>query len=86
MITIWGTSTCVWCKRAIKLCEDYKLSYAYRLIDNQEKLAELQESLQEVAPGATTVPQIFWNGKYIGGYVELAQEIENTRNYGDGEI
>ena len=52
MITIWGTSTCVWCKRAIKLCEDYKLSYAYRLIDNQEKLAELQESLQEVAPGS----------------------------------
>lgn len=82
MITIWGTSACGWCKKAVKLCEDYKLNHEYILIDNQEKLAELQE----IAPGTTTVPQIFWHGKYIGGYTELAKEIENTRNYGDGQI
>jgi glutaredoxin len=35
---------------------------------------------------AKTVPQIFWYGKYIGGYNELALEIENTRNYGDGNL
>jgi glutaredoxin len=31
-----------------------------------------------------TVPQVFWNGNHIGGFEEFAQEIENTRNFGDG--
>lgn len=82
MITIWGTSTCSYCKMAKELCEQYELQYEYILIDSQEKLAELHE----VAPGTKTVPQIFWHGKHIGGYTELAQEIENTRSYGDGQI
>lgn len=82
MIVIWGTSTCSYCKMAKELCEQYKLQYEYILIDSQEKLTELHE----VAPGTTTVPQIFWNDRHIGGYTELAQEIENTRNYGDGQI
>lgn len=82
MITIWGTSTCSYCKKARDVCEQYGLDYEYILIDSQEKLAELHEKV----PGTRTVPQIFWFDKYIGGYTELMEEIENTRSYGDGKI
>lgn len=82
MITIWGTSTCSYCKMAKELCEQYKLEYEYILIDSQEKL----EELHELVPDTKTVPQIFWHGNYIGGYKELHQEIEDTRSYGDGQI
>ena len=36
-------------------------------------------------PNAKTVPQIWWNDKHIGGFSELAEEIDNTRGgFGDG--
>lgn len=82
MIEIWGTSTCSFCERAKDLCKQYDLPFNFKLIDSQEKLAELQEK----APSAKTVPQIWWNGNYIGGYTDLAQEIENTRNFGQENI
>ena len=34
------------------------------------------ELLQEAVPGARTVPQIFIDEKYIGGYQELQKHLE----------
>ena len=34
----------------------------------------------------TTVPAIWWNGKFIGGFNELVTEIENTRNFGQEKV
>lgn len=82
MITIWGRPNCGWCDRAKSLCEQYDLKYEYILIDGPEKLQELHEQV----PGAKTVPQIFWNGKHLGGFEQLAAEIENTRNFGQEKI
>ena len=83
MVIIWGTSTCSYCKRALSLCEQYELKSKYILIDTPEKLQELHN----IAPGDThTVPQIWWNNKYIGGFNEFQQEIENTRNFGQEKI
>lgn len=82
MVTIWGTTTCSFCERAKDLCKQYDLQFEYITIDSQEKLAELHE----IAPGTKTVPQIWWNGNYIGGYSEFATEIENTRNFGQETI
>lgn len=82
MVTIWGTTTCPFCERAKDLCKQYDLQFEYITIDSQEKLAELRE----LAPGTHTVPQIWWNGNYIGGYSDLATEIENTRNFGQETI
>ena len=78
MVTIWGTATCPFCERAKDLCKQYDLQFEYVMIDNQEKLDEMQE----LVPGAKTVPQIWWNRRHIGGYTEFAAEIENTRNFG----
>jgi len=82
MITIYGKSACPWCDRAKDLAERYELEYEYKSVDNETYLTELRE----VVPGAKTVPQIIWNGNVIGGYNDFATEIENTRNYGDGQV
>jgi len=78
MIEIFGNSACPYCLRAQKLAKRYSLQYEYKNIDYEKYRDELT-SLKE---DYKTVPQIWWNGKYIGGYNELAAEIENTRNYG----
>lgn len=82
MICIYGNTNCVWCDRAKELCKQYGLEYEYKSIQVPEFFQELQEKL----PGVRSVPQIFWHGKHIGSYNELAEEIQNTRNYGDGQI
>ena len=78
MVTIWGKQNCSFCDRAKELCEQYELKYEYILVDGPEKLQELHQ----LVPEARTVPQIFWNGKYIGGFTDFALKIENTRNFG----
>lgn len=86
MIEIYGKSDCMWCDRAQEICRQYSLDFEYKGVDDHwdgpKNLAELKERY----PTARTVPQIWWHGKHIGGFDQLAQEIENTRNYGDGKI
>lgn len=83
MVKIYGTTGCVWCKKAVELCEDYCLTYQYQNVDTSDELKEIFKSL---FPEAKTVPQIVWNGRHIGGYNDFLIEIENTRTYGDGKI
>jgi glutaredoxin 3 len=81
MLTIYGTSNCGWCKKAVVLAEQYMLQYEYRDCDVDFNKIELKERF----PDTKTVPQIWWNGKHIGGYESFAKEIEDTMiNYGQG--
>jgi glutaredoxin len=83
MIEIYGNVSCEWCIKAKELCKQYNLKYEYKSLDKDTVLMEFMKKF----PSARTVPQITWNGKYIGGYSELAEEITNTiNNYGDGKI
>lgn len=79
MIEIYGTPTCGFCRRAKLLAERYKLEYEYKDITESEWDNELNERYDGEVK---TVPQIYWNNKYIGGYNELVNEIENTRFFG----
>ena len=83
MIEIYGTPTCGFCLRAKKLAERHGLQFEYKDITYNNHRNELVEKLGD---DPKTVPQIYWNGNYVGGYSELATEIENTRNFGDGPI
>lgn len=78
MIVIYGHERCIWCKKAKKLAEQYELPFEYRDTDKDENINQLKIDL----PEARSVPQIWWNGKHIGGYEDFATEIENTRNFG----
>lgn len=78
MLVIYGNSLCSFCRRAKKLAEQYQIDFEYRDTDIEENLNRLR--LEK--PDAKTIPQIWWHGKYIGGYDDFAAEVENTRGFG----
>ena len=78
MIVIYGKSSCGWCDKAMSLAEQYALDYEHRSVDNDY----YKQQLKAMMPDVKTVPQIWWHGKYIGGYEQFATEIENTRSFG----
>lgn len=83
MITIYGTSVCSFCTRAKNLAKRYALKHEFKNIEYQTFKDELD------GKGITynTVPQIWWDDRYIGGYSELVLEIENTvGGYGEGKF
>lgn len=90
MIIIYGKSSCNWCDRAQQICEQYCLPYVYKSVDDRfdgdKNLSELKERVMSENLTISTVPQIWWHSKYLGGYEQLASEIENTRNFGQDKI
>jgi len=85
-VVIFGKSTCNWCDRAQEVCAQYSIECTYKDVDDRFDGPTYLAELQQLKPDAKTVPQIWWNGKYIGGYNELVKEIENTREYGQGRL
>lgn len=73
-LTIYGKDNCYWCKEAKSLAERYDIAYTYIDASNEEGLREFKEAV----PLAKTVPQIFWDGRHIGGYNDFANEVEST--------
>jgi glutaredoxin len=83
MVIIYGNELCGWCRKAKKLAAEYNLKYEWRDTDDFEILNELKTIL----PSARTIPQIWWNEKYIGGYEDFATEISNTiGGFGEGKF
>jgi len=83
---VYGRMNCVWCDKAKDLLERYEYRMEYRNIDldNQFK-TELKDFFDNNPDLPKTVPQVFLDGKHIGGYNELAMYIESTSGgYGDG--
>jgi glutaredoxin len=80
MIIIYGNETCPWCVKAKTLAQQYGLEHEWKNTDIKQNLNELKTA----KPDAKTIPQIWWDDRYIGGYKEFASEIQNTMgaNYG----
>lgn len=87
-VVIFGKDFCNWCDRAAEVCTQYGIEYTYKNLDDRFTGEDFKAELRELAVRdlitVKTVPQIWWNGKYIGGYSELISSIENTREYGQG--
>ena len=82
MLVIYGTNNCSFCEKAKGLADMFSLQWEFRNLEALEVYEELKERLS-----FKTVPQIFWDERYIGGYDNLVVEIENTMGgYGDGKI
>ena len=90
MVIIYGKDTCNWCDRARELCEQLHIEYTYKSVDDRfdgaTYLAELKQLSEEQSLTIKTVPQIWWNKKYIGGFDQFAAEVENNNigNFGQG--
>ncbi len=65
--------TCFWCVRAKHLLESKGISYRNLDINNDD----LRKELKIKAPGIKTIPQIFKDGKRIGGYEDLVEYFKD---------
>ena len=65
--------TCFWCVRAKHLLESKGIIYRDLDINNDN----LRKELKIKAPGIKTIPQIFKDGKRIGGYEDLVEYFKD---------
>lgn len=70
---IWSKDQCMFCEMAKDLLADHNIEYQERNISKGEWT---REQLEEAAPGSKTVPQIFLDGNYIGGFTDLKAYIQ----------
>ena len=73
MFDMYTRPTCFWCVRAKHLLESKGIIYRDLDINNDN----LRKELKIKAPGIKTIPQIFKDGKRIGGYEDLVEYFKN---------
>lgn len=71
-VEVYGTPHCIYCKRAVEYLTDSDIPYKYTTL-TKELYKEL--FLEEDRP--KTVPMVFVEGVYIGGYTELVAFLDN---------
>lgn len=71
---IWTKYHCPYCDQAKSLLKHHGIEFEERKIGD----GYTREDLLEAVPTARTVPQIFLDGKLIGGFTELRAHVQNT--------
>lgn len=69
---IWSKDYCPYCVNAKALLDSKGIVYEERNISQGEWT---KEQLLEAVPDARTVPQVFMDGKLIGGYDKIQQHL-----------
>lgn len=64
---IWSKADCPHCDQAKRLMTQHGMTYEERSISSGWS----REQLLEAVPTARSVPQIFINGLYVGGFQQL---------------
>lgn len=68
---IWSKRSCTFCEQAKSLLKSKGIEYEERKIGD----GWTKEELLEAVPTARTVPQVFLEEEYIGGYQELKLKL-----------
>jgi len=68
---IWSKYSCAYCDQAKALLNQNDIPYEERIIGN----GWTKEDLLVAVPNARSVPQIFLNEEYVGGFLELKQKL-----------
>ena len=71
---IWSKEQCGQCLQAKNMLTLRGIEYEERIIG----LGWTKEDLLESVPNARSVPQIFFNEEYIGGFTELKERLQNV--------
>jgi glutaredoxin 3 len=69
----------VWSKNHCPFCDQAKALLTQRgIVFEEKKVGEgySREDLLEAVPSARTVPQIFLDEEYVGGFTELKQRLQ----------
>jgi glutaredoxin 3 len=70
---IWSKSNCSYCEQAKQLLTMKGIVFEERKIGKEWT----KEQLLEAVPTARSVPQIFLDDQYVGGFTELRQKLNN---------
>lgn len=71
--TVWSKDMCGYCEQAKQLLTMKGIEFEERKIGKDWT----KEQLLEAVPTARSVPQIFLDDQYVGGYQELKQRLTN---------
>lgn len=74
---VWSQTNCPACTEAKHLLERYGIPYSECMIGVN---GYTKKDLIDKVPSARSVPQIFLNGEYIGGLLELKKALLNDNN------
>lgn len=76
MFTVIGYATgCPWCDKAKHLLSRHGKTYTYLEVEGDDGLRKFLKAI-----GKRTVPQIFEGTRYVGGYEDLKEHLENADN------
>lgn len=70
---IWSKENCPYCIKAKALLDSKGIVYEERRLG----ASWTKEQLLEAVPTARTVPQIFLEGEYVGGYTDLVSKFQS---------
>jgi glutaredoxin 3 len=82
---VYTRENCIFCTKAKELLNNNNISYEEYILDvfgrDNRPLVENQhwstkDELLQLCPTAKTVPQIWLDGKYVGGFTELSKIIQ----------
>lgn len=77
MFQVFGADWCAPCRNTKKLLESRGLEYEFfPVVEDDSALEKYQEMSGNKNPD--TIPQIFHNGNYIGGYNQLETYLEKS--------
>jgi glutaredoxin len=69
---LWSKYDCTFCDQAKALLKQNEIEFEERKIGD----GWTKEELLEAVPTARTLPQIFLDGKLVGGFTELKKRLE----------
>jgi glutaredoxin 3 len=73
--TVWSKDQCPYCVQAKALLESKGIEYEER---NIMQGTYTKEQLLEAVPTARTLPQIFLDEEYVGGFTELRKKLTES--------
>ena len=76
---IYGGKGCKWCKKAEFLLEDNELKYDYHDVDKEYgSKKNFFDQFSTRTNNKRTIPVVFANEKFLGGYTQLEEFVNNN--------
>lgn len=80
---VWSQTNCPACTEAKRLLEHRGVRIVEKMIGVN---GYTKKDLIDVVPEARSVPQIFLDGVYVGGLLELKRKLANDNNKNTGMV
>ena len=73
-IEIYGRDTCPFCRRAKELAAQHDPNFSYHDVE-KDKNAQIKREAFAEKYNHSTVPVVFIDGEFVGGYSEMAAKM-----------